>query len=382
MIYQIYDQKRSWIEINLDSLKYNVNALLSLMKSKDQFMAVIKADAYGHGAVRIAQELNSMGINCFAVATLSEAIELRENGIYGDILILGYTDPSQINFIQHYHLLQTITDDDYAVALNQKHIDIDVHIAIDTGMHRLGNGYDEFHKIETIYSLKHLHIKGIFSHLCVSDSLKADDKEFTQKQINHYLKTIETLQKKNYNVGKTHIQSSYGLLNYSHLCFDYVRIGISLYGVYSSRYDQSASPIELRPVLSLKSRIILIRQVKAGETLGYGRTYKTSKQSMIAIVPIGYADGLPRCLSNQGHVLVKGKKVPIVGRICMDQMMIDVSDIKNVQVGDIVTIIGSDGEVYQDCENLSDDIHTISNETLSRLGHRLPRIYKKGSYDV
>lgn len=376
MTYQLFDQKRSWIEIDLASLRYNVRSLLSLMKSKEQFMAVIKADAYGHGAVRIAQELNKMDIYCFAVATLSEAIELRENGIQGDILILGYTDPSQISYIQQYHLLQTITDVTYALAMDEMNIDIDVHIAIDTGMHRLGSGYNEINQIEAIYALKHLHVKGIFSHLCVSDSLKEEDKEFTEKQIQHYFELIQTLKNKNYNVGKTHIQSSYGLLNYPHLCCDYVRIGISLYGVYSSPYDQVKSSIELQPVLSLKSKIILLRHVKMDETIGYGRTYKASKERIIAVVPIGYADGLSRILSNQGYVLVRGEKVPIVGRICMDQMMIDVSDIRDIQVGDQVTIIGKDGNIYQSCENISDESHTISNETLSRLGYRLPRIYR------
>lgn len=377
MPYQIYDQKRSWIEIDLSSLRHNVHALLSLMPNKEQFMAVVKADAYGHGAVRIAEELNKMGIFCFAVATLGEAIELREGGIQGDILILGYTDPLQVSFIQHYHLLQTVTDYDYAVVLNQMRVDIDVHIAIDTGMHRLGNCYDEVSKVEAVFALNCLHVKGIFSHLCVSDSLKEEDIEFTKKQLYYYFQLIDTLQRKNYDIGKTHIQSSYGLLNYPYLCCDYVRIGILLYGVYSSQNDQIQSSISLQPVLSLKSQIILIRHIKTDETIGYGRTYKASKDKVIAVIPIGYADGLPRALSNRGHVLVRGKKVPIVGRICMDQTMIDVSNIENIQVGDIVTIIGKDGKHCQSCENISDELHTISNETLSRLGYRIPRLYKE-----
>lgn len=376
---QMYDCQRSWLEIDLNALRHNVDELLTLLDGKDQFMAVMKADGYGHGAVRLSQELNKMGIEHFAVATLSEAIELRKNGIKGDILILGYTDPSCAFVIQKYHFIQTVIDYDYALALESQKIDIQVHIAIDSGMHRLGNTKEELLKIKTIYSLQHLHIQGIFSHLCVSDEHSSSSQKYTQYQINNFFEIIHTLKKDGFSVGKVHIQSSYGLLNYPHLHCDLARIGISMYGVYSCQNDYSCTPLSLQPILSLKSKIILIRDIQKNETIGYGRTFQADRKRKIAVVPIGYADGIPRELSNQGFVIVHGEFVPIVGRICMDQLMIDVTDIKHICLGDIVTIIGQDGKNYQGVESIAQQSHTISNEILSQLGHRLPRLYVRCS---
>lgn len=373
---QMYDCQRSWLEIDLHALKHNVNELTSLLDGKHQFMAVMKADGYGHGAVRLSQELNKMGIDHFAVATLSEAIELRKNHVKGDILILGYTDPSCAFVLKKYHFIQTIIDYEYALALEKENIDIQAHIAIDSGMHRLGNTKDDFMKIKTIYSLSHLHIQGIFSHLCVSDEHSYSSQQFTQYQIDNFFQIIELLKQAGINVGKVHIQSSYGLLNYPYLHCDYARIGISMYGVYSSLNDYSETDMSLLPVLSLKSKIILIRDVESNETIGYGRTFQTHQKRKIAVVPIGYADGMPRSLSNQGQVILHGQLVPIVGRICMDQLMIDVTDIEHVQTGDIVTVIGKDGNIYQGVEKIAEQSDTISNEIFSQLGHRLPRVYK------
>lgn len=373
---QEYDQNRSWIEIDLKALQYNVNSLMKLLDYKEQFMAVVKADAYGHGAVRISQALNQWGIKAFAVATLAEAIELRHHEIKGDILILGYTDPCQAYLLKDYQLIQTIIDDQYAKNLNQQKVDVNVHVAIDTGMHRIGYNSNDLQGIKDIYALKYLHVKGIFSHLCVCDSQKKEDIDYTYQQISTFNKMIQALKDENYPIGKIHIQSSYGLMNYSHIKYDYARIGIALYGVHSSLQEKQQMTISLKPVLSLKSKIIMIKRVPPDATIGYGRTYKTFGETIIAIVPIGYADGLPRNLSNCGQVLVNGKKVNIVGRICMDQMMIDVSDIQNIKVNDLVTIIGSCENESITAEELANQSGTITNEILSRLGHRLPKIYK------
>lgn len=376
MLEKMYDCQRSWIEIDLNALRHNVNELTSLLDTKDQFMAVMKADGYGHGAVRLSQELNQMGIYNFAVATLSEAIELRKNGIKGNILILGYTDPSYAFVIQKYHFIQTVIDYDYALSLQQQNIDIQVHIAIDTGMHRLGNTKEELSKIKKIYAMSHLHIKGIFSHLCVSDEHLLSSQQYTQYQIDNFSQIIESLKRDGFNVGKVHIQSSYGLLNYSYLHYDYVRVGIAMYGVYSCQSDMTNAHIVLKPVLSLKSKIILIRHIDPNETIGYGRTFQARRKMKIAVVPIGYADGLPRDLSNQGTIIVHGQLVSIVGRICMDQLMIDITNIDDVAIGDIVTIIGHEGKTYQGVEKIAQQANSISNEILSQLGQRLPRLYK------
>ncbi len=371
-----YDKYRSWIEVDFNAINHNINELMTLLENRDQFMAVVKADAYGHGAVDLCHMMSEQGIKSYAVATLAEAIELRENHIMGDILILGYTDPRQSHLLNQYHLIQTIVDFDYAMEFNAQEISVDVHIAIDTGMHRLGiSSVDE---IKKIFSFPYLHIKGIFSHLCVCDSDKKDDIQFTYQQIKLFEDIIHILKQENYDVGKVHLQSSYGLLNYSNLNYDYVRIGISLFGVYSSLHDKRNDKIQLKPALSLKSQIIHINEVEKEETIGYGRTYTTIQKTKIAVIPIGYADGVPRSLSNKGQVIVKGQRVPIVGRICMDQMMIDVTGVQDVSLHDVVTIVGEDDQEKISIEELADLTDTITNELLSRLGYRLPRIYKGG----
>lgn len=370
-----YDNQRSYIEVDLDALRHNVKELMTLLDDKNQLMAVVKADAYGHGAIEISRQLNELGVNTFAVATLAEAIELRENQIKGDILILGYTCSKQCTLLKQYHLTQTLVSYEYALELNQQKIPVDVHIAVDTGMHRLGSV--DISNIRQMYKMEYLHVTGIFSHLCVCDSSHREDVEYTKHQIDIFKNMISQLEKEGYSLGKIHLQSSYGLLNYTHLNFDYVRIGISLYGVYSSLYDKHHNQITLKPILSLKSQVALIKDVKKGETIGYGRTYKATKYTKIAVIPIGYADGIPRILSNRGYVLVKGHKAPIVGRICMDQMMVDISHIHDVCVHDTVTIIGQDGDACIYVEDIAHLSKTISNEILSRLGQRLPRIYNK-----
>lgn len=366
----MYDKSRSWIEIDLQALRYNVTQFLQVLKSKDQFLAVVKADAYGHGAVKISKELNAMGITNFAVATLSEAIELRENGIQGDILILGYTDPSCAKYLHHYDLIQTVLDHSYAKDLQKQNIPLRVHIAIDSGMHRLGEGLEHIDSLVQTYQLSCLQVEGIFSHLCVCDEQSQESKDYTHYQIKQFQQTLQLLKDKGCLFKKVHLLSSYGLVNYQDYFYDYVRMGILMYGVDSSFPKQTA--FDLKPVLSLKSKIVMMRDVKVNETVGYGRTYTTTKKTKIAVVPIGYADGLPREFSNQGQVIVKEKFVPIVGRICMDQMMIDVSDIEDIQNNDIVTIIGE----KQGIEDIANQLHTISNELLSQIGFRLPKIYK------
>lgn len=368
---QVYDQHRSWIEINLAALRYNVEHILKLLDDPKQLMAVVKADAYGHGAVRISQELNQMGITSFAVATLAEAIELRKNNIKGDILILGYTNPQDVWLLNRYDITQTILDQNYAFLLEEKHIDVKVHIAIDSGMHRIGELYDHIQSIENILKYPHLHITGMFTHLCVCDEMTVESQGYTYQQIHSFLTLVNEL-KENYDVGSIHILSSYGFIYYPEYLCDYVRMGILLYGVDSSFPKQTF--LSLKPVLSLKSKVALIKEVSSQETIGYGRTYMATKPMRIAVVPIGYADGIPRELSNCGEVIINGKKTSIVGRICMDQMMVDITSIDDVRCGDIVTIIGEDG-VVQGVEMIAKQAHTISNEILSQIGMRLPKIY-------
>ena len=372
---------RAWIELNTDNLIYNVKQFQKLLPKKCMIMPAIKANAYGHGVEIIGMELQSMGIHNFCVASVDEAIELRKAGIIGQILILGYTPPYRFTDLSYYSLTQTVVDFSYAKQLNDYGKPIDVHVGIDTGMHRLGERYDNIETIINIWKLDNLKIKGVFSHLCVSDGESDMERKYTLKQIENFNHVIYSLHQRGIEGFKTHIQGSYGVLNYPSLKFDYARLGIALYGVLSSPNDSIISEIKLKPVLSLKARIACVKQLHKGEAIGYGFTYKARKEMRIAAVSIGYADGIPRELSNKGFVLINGIRADIAGRICMDQLMVDVTGIQGVSYGDEVIFIGKSGDSEIFAADLANSIDTISNELLSQLGNRLGRIAIKESAD-
>lgn len=367
---------RAWVEIDLNAFVHNAIALKERLPEKCELMAVVKANAYGHGDVEAAKALNKAGFHTFAVATLAEGIRLRRRGIKGEILILGFTNPSDVNYLTKYQLTQTVLNYDYGRALNESSKQVKVHIKIDTGMHRLGEDYNGYDSLEHIYELKNLKIEGTFTHLCTSDSLKDVDITFSRLQIERFYEAIRYLQAKGYNTGKLHIQSSYGILNYPELECDYARVGIALYGVLSDRNNTRLS-IDLKPVLSLKARVGIIKDINANESVSYGRLFTTEHNMKIATVTIGYADGLPRNLFEADtYVLLHSQKAPIIGRICMDQLIIDVTGISDVKPNDIVTIIGKDGDEQIYCEDFAVQCGTISNEILSRLGGRLGYVFK------
>lgn len=370
------DKSRAWLEINLEHLKHNTKVLQNIMPDRCTFMAVVKANAYGHGDVETAVCLNAIGIHSFAVATIDEGIRLRENNILGEILVLGYTDVNRAKELADYDLMQTVIDYSYGVDLSRQGYPISVHIKIDTGMHRLGLGEDEYKKAIEIFHLKELKVEGIFTHLCVAESQEKEDRNYTHKQITAFYEFLEHIKQAGIILPKIHIQSSYGLLNYPELQCDYARIGIALYGSLSSIHDKCTLTPNLKPVLSLKAKVALTKILYPGESLSYGRTYTATQVTKVAILPIGYGDGLPRNLSNgRAEVILKNKKVPIIGRICMDQLIIDVTELDNIQRGDIATIIGKE----KDQEILAAEVavagETIANELLCRLGSRLNRIY-------
>ncbi|MDE6232240.1 MAG: alanine racemase [Lachnospiraceae bacterium] len=256
---------RTYLEINLDNLEHNVKVLRKAMMQNCELMAVVKTEAYGHGAFEISTHLNKMGVRAFAVATIDEGIKLRKYGIDGDILILGYTNIQRVSELKKYDLTQTIGDYDYAKALNNQGIIVKVHIKIDTGMHRLGISADDFVKVKRVFSMRNIKVCGIFTHLCCSDSLEEDDVLFTRRQIDRFYGLIDVLEGSGITIPKLHIQSSYGLLNYPYLKCDYIRVGIALYGVLSSPNHKTKLELDLRPVLSLKSKVVLIRSVKEGD---------------------------------------------------------------------------------------------------------------------
>lgn len=365
---------RAWIELDQDSLRHNVNEFRNAMRPGCELMAVMKAEAYGHGMYEAGVCVSRMGVNAFAVASVEEGIRLRRFGISGEILILGYTDPERAKELCRYDLTQTLIDYPYARLLNQQHKAVKVHVKVDTGMHRLGFGKGEADRIAHVFSMKYLKVCGIYTHLCAADSLEAEDVRFTKQQIGSFYGLLEKLKERGIAIPKVHIQSSYGFLNYPELPCDYVRAGIALYGVLSAPGDRTRLELDLRPVLSLKSKVVLIRKIRTGESVGYGRAFTAERDSRIAVLPLGYGDGLPRNLScGRTQAVIRGQRVPVIGRICMDQLMVDITDAHGIFVGDTATFIGWDGSMEATAPDLADQGGTITNELLSRLGGRLTR---------
>lgn len=365
---------RAWIELDQDSLRHNVNEFRNAMQPGCELMAVMKAEAYGHGMYEAAVCVSRMGVNAFAVASVEEGIRLRRFGISGEILILGYTDPERAKELCRYDLTQTLIDYPYARLLNRQHKAVKVHVKVDTGMHRLGFGKGETDRIAHVFSMKHLKVCGIYTHLCAADSLEAEDVRFTKQQIGSFYGLLEKLKERGIVIPKVHIQSSYGLLNYPELPCDYVRAGIALYGVLSAPGDRTRLELNLRPVLSLKSKVILVRKIRTGESVGYGREFTAERDSRIAVLPLGYGDGLPRNLScGRIQAVIRGQRVPVIGRICMDQLMVDITDAQGISVGDVAVFVGWDSGLEVTAADLADRGGTITNELLSRLGRRLVR---------
>ena len=371
------DKDRAYLEIDLKNLEHNVRVLKNAMPPHCELMAVAKAECYGHGMYGTTVYLNQIGVSAFAVATIDEGIRLRKYGISGEILIMGYTSPMRAKELCKYKLTQTLIDYEYSLRLDEQGYKVTAHIKVDTGMHRLGFDADDTKEIVTAFSLKNIEITGIFTHLCSADSRAEEDVDFTRKQIGKFYNSLDNLRKSGIRIPKVHIQSSYGLLNYPEIKSDYVRAGIALYGVLSSPNDETKLKLDLRPVLSLKARVVLLRKIRKGETVGYSRAFTASRDSLIAILPIGYADGFPRNLScGKSIVLICGQKAPIIGKICMEQLAVDVTDISNIKIGSIATLIGKDENDEIAAPTVAENSESITNELLSRMGRRLNIIYK------
>ena len=334
-------------------------------------MAVVKADAYGHGAVIAARALWRHGVRAFAVATMEEGIELRRAGIRGTILVLGWTPAQFARRLARWHLSQTIADEAHARALSAQGVRLDVHLALDTGMHRLGVAWDDLDAQMRIFALPGLRIRGTFSHLSVADSLSKADVAFTREQSRRFFAAIEALRGRDCDPGLVHLQASYGILNHPAVPCDFARAGIALYGVTSDS-QPTARTADLWPVLSLRARVASVRTLAPGESAGYGRAFTARRPTKLAAVAIGYADGLPRDLPERGgEVLLHGHRAPAVGRLCMDQMLVDATDVPDVRPGDIATLIGRDGAAQISAVDLAMQCGVLTNELLSRLGGRL-----------
>ncbi len=368
--------RQSWIEINLDSLYNNLQEIKFLFPAGIYVIAVIKADAYGHGILPVAQFLESKAISYLAVASLDEAIFLRNNGIRSPILVMGPISAKDIPVAQFYSVAFTIGDELFAqevrrYVVNHCDSDLKIHIKIDTGMRRLGLSLSYAREIITSLFISGVKLEGIYTHFASADS----DPKFTLHQINQFKGLLRTLQRNGIDFPLTHISNSAGLV-YRHVfegVCNAVRPGLALYGAYAS--SELKEVLRLEPVLSLRSRIVLIRELRPGEGLGYNHTYVVDKPRRVAILPIGYGDGYPRSLSNRGYVLIREKKCPIVGKICMDQLFVDVSELEDVEVGDEAVLIGRQGREEIRVEEIASWCNTIAYELLCQLGRRLPRKY-------
>lgn len=379
-------EKRSWIEINLSQLKKNYLIYKSSLKNDADIMAVIKADAYGHGDVQVARLLSQCGVHLFAVSNIDEAVGLREAGIQGEILILGYTSVFYAKTLWYYDLTQAIVSDEYAKALAETGMKIKCQFAIDTGMNRIGLDGDDAVLCERIIReyKDTLNLTGIFTHLCVADTDTPDCKEFTLGQINKFKAVAERIL--DLNLPYMHCCNSAGGLYYlkedetfKHIG-NIVRLGIILYGLKPD--DNNEIPKGIEPAMEWKSQISMIKDVHPGETIGYGRTYKVEKESRIATLTTGYADGLNRLLSNKGFVMINGKKAPIVGRVCMDQTLIDVTDIPNVDMGTRVTLIGKSGNLTYTADDMAKDLGTIGYEVICNITKRVQRFYVNSNVNM
>ena len=371
------EKRRAWIELDMKHLAHNVAEFKRMLPEDCKMMPAVKANAYGHGASEMAGELQKLGIDAFCVASMEEGIELRRDGIKGEILVLGYTDPAAAKTLLDYQITQTIIDEEYGKQLESYAAKeggrLPVHIGVDTGMHRLGIPWDAHERICAMWKLPHLEVRGVYSHLCVSDGEEEKEIAFTKTQIARFNETVAYLRTQIKKPFAAHLQGSYGVLNYPECHYDYARVGIALYGILSSRTLIPKSAKGLLPVLSLHSVITSIRELNPGEGAGYGLDFVAAKKSRIAAAAIGYADGIPRNLSGRGMALLHGKRVPIVGRVCMDQLLLDVTGVPDAAPEDEVLFIGGQGAEKISAEEFAGWSDTISNEIVSRLGARLGR---------
>lgn len=369
---------RCYVEISLEAIGHNIREVKKRLPEGVKLLGVVKANAYGHGAVPVASYLENQ-VDYFATATIEEAVELRENGISAPILILGYVSPSQYGDLVEYDITQTI--DSYAQALalekeaarqNRK---AKAHLAVDTGMTRIGFQVTE-HDADVaakIADLPHIELEGMFTHFSCADQ---EDKTYCSMQMEKYDKMTALLAERGVTIPLRHICNSAGIMEFDDHRFEMVRSGIITYGIYPSE-EVKKERLNLIPALSWKSHVIHVKEVGPGIGVSYGATYVTEKpMTRIATVSAGYADGYPRALSNQGCVLIHGKKAPIIGRICMDQMMVDVTDIPDVQVEDVVTLVGTDGDETITIEEIANPAARFDYEMLCDISSRVTRVYK------
>lgn len=370
-------RERAWVEIDLGALAHNVQQIRRLLSSSTELMAVVKADAYGHGAVTVAQTALQHGATWLGVATIPEGIELREAGIKAPILLLGATNtPEQVRAIAHWQLQPTLCTPKQALVFSETLAAMDgnyvlpVHLKVDTGMSRLGMPWQQAAEFgQLVERLPHLQIASVYSHLATADS---SDPAIMDLQHARYKQVIAHLNSVGINPPRLHFANSAATLVDSALHYDLVRVGLAIYGLHPAPHLRST--IELKPVLQVKARVTQVKTIQPGTGVSYGYQYVAQREMFLAVVGIGYADGVPRNLSNRMTVLLRGQRVPQLGAVTMDQLMLDASTIPNLQEGEVVTLLGQDGEEYISADDWATTLGTISWEILCGFKHRLPRV--------
>ncbi|WP_315118982.1 alanine racemase [uncultured Clostridium sp.] len=369
-----------WVEVNLDNLSHNMNEIKRISKSKE-IIAAVKADAYGHGALDIVSTLLRNGATRLAVAVVNEAVELRRGGVTCPIMILGFTPDRLIESLLRYDIEQTVYNYDLAERISSMAVENNkiakIHIALDTGMGRIGfkcdlDGIEQVYKIS---KLPNIILEGLFSHFSSADE---EDKSYTNMQFEKFNWFYNSLKEKGVNVNIRHIANSAAIIDLPETHLEAIRPGIIMFGYYPSE-EINKEKIKLKPVMSLKTNIVHIKKMDAGEYISYGRAFKTERKSVIATLPVGYADGYTRSLFGKAKVIVNGKYAPVIGKICMDQCMIDITEVPNVNIGDEVILMGEGEGLNINAEQIAEEIGTINYEVICMISKRVPRVYLKNN---
>lgn len=373
----------AWAEIDLDAIAYNTRNIKKLIGDKD-LIAVVKANCYGHGIIDIIPTLLENGVSRFAVAMISEALEIRDNKITAPVMILGFTPLYLGEELINNNIEQTVYDLDYAKELSKIALTLNkkakIHIAIDTGMGRIGFLPNEksIDNITEICSLEGIEVIGIFTHFSTSDE---KDKEYSHEQFTKMLSVMDTLKKRGIDIPLKHVANSGAIIDLPDTYLDAVRAGIILYGYYPSD-EIDKNNLALKPALTLKATITNVKTLEKDMYVSYGRTFKTSNETIVATIPVGYADGYLRKLAENGKVIIKGEFAPIIGRICMDQFMIDVTNIPDVKIGDEVILLGEKNGLKYNADDMAKKLDTINYEVTCMLKSRLPRVYIKDTHII
>lgn len=384
-IYHMDFLRRTWAEISLDAIKHNFNVIKNKINGKAKICCVIKADGYGHGAVELAHIYKELGADFFAVSNIDEGIEIRKAGFDLPMLILGYTPVTDAKKLSEYDISQAVFCLEYGKALSEEckkeNCRCKIHIKADTGMSRIGFMCQEFprdcasiEEIAEVCKLPNLYAEGLFTHFCVSDE-KEEGREFTQKQYSNFNYVRNELKNNGITFDLCHCSNSGAIEDYEETYCQMVRAGIILYGLSPSK--KLCGSLDIIPAMTLKTSVAYVKELKAGSGISYGRTFTAQKDMKIATVPIGYADGFVRQNAENGYMLVKGKKAKIVGRVCMDQTMLDVTDIDDVKSGDEVIVFGTGKNGEPTADIIAENTGTINYEVVCLVGKRVPRIYYK-----